>query len=65
MKEIEDAQKKMMNAAAEQKDAEYVQAKKAYTSLMDQYNSDPLIQNFVGRRDELEDLLLEAKDLLS
>ena len=63
--QIEDAQKKMMNAAAEQKDAEYVQAKKAYTSLMDQYNSDPLIQNFVGRRDELEDLLLEAKDLLS
>lgn len=63
--QIEDAQKKMMNAAAEQKDAEYVQAKKAYMSLMDQYNSDPLIQNFVGRRDELEDLLLEAKDLLS
>ena len=63
--QIEDAQKKRMNAAAEQKDAEYVQAKKAYTSLMDQYNSDPLIQNFVGRRDELEDLLLEAKDLLS
>lgn len=63
--QIEDAQKKMMNAAAEQKDAEYVQAKKAYTSLMDQYNSDPLIQNFVGRRDELENLLLEAKDLLS
>ena len=63
--QIEDAQKKMMNAAAEQKDAEYVQAKKAYTSLMDQYNSDPLIQNVVGRRDELEDLLLEAKDLLS
>ena len=63
--QIEDAQKKMMNAAAEQKDAEYVQAKKAYTSLMGQYNSDPLIQNFVGRRDELEDLLLEAKDLLS
>ena len=63
--QIEDAQKKMMNAAAEQKDAEYVQAKKAYTSLMDQYNSDPLIQNFVGRRDELEDMLLEAKDLLS
>lgn len=63
--QIEDAQKKMMNAAAEQKDAEYVQAKKAYTSLMDQYNSDPLIQNFVGRRDELEDLLLEAKDILS
>ena len=63
--QIEDTQKKMMNAAAEQKDAEYVQAKKAYTSLMDQYNFDPLIQNFVGRRDELEDLLLEAKDLLS
>ena len=63
--QIEDAQKKMMNAAAEQKDAEYVQAKKAYMSLMDQYNSDPLVQNFVGRRDELEDLLLEAKDLLS
>lgn len=63
--QIEDAQKKMMNAAAEQKDAEYVQAKKAYTPLMDQYNSDPLIQNFVGRRDELQDLLLEAKDLLS
>lgn len=63
--QIEDAQKKMMNAAAEQKDAEYIQAKKAYTSLMVQYNSDPLIQNFAGRRDELEDLLLEAKDLLS
>ncbi|MDY6093829.1 MAG: YlbF family regulator, partial [Candidatus Enteromonas sp.] len=63
-KSIEEAQKAMMDCAAKQDDEGYFAAKKAYASLMDRYQNDPVVLNYQASENEMEGLLLEVEGYL-
>lgn len=61
--QIEKAQREMVRKATDQE--AYLKAKNAYTSLMDRYQNDPLIQNRNQVKKEAEELLQEVAEELS
>ncbi|MCR5491317.1 MAG: tRNA (N6-isopentenyl adenosine(37)-C2)-methylthiotransferase MiaB [Bacilli bacterium] len=62
--EIESAQRKMVECAANNDDEGYLKAKNEYTSLTDSYEKHPVVQNFVAAESELRPLLQEVMEIL-
>jgi cell fate (sporulation/competence/biofilm development) regulator YmcA (YheA/YmcA/DUF963 family) len=58
---IEAAQKAMMQAAEHQDDAAFIQAKKQYNALAEEFSSHPVVKNFQTAIEELTPLLEEVE----
>lgn len=61
---VEDAQKRMMSFANQQKDEDYQKAKKDYEDLLAQYKEHPVYLNLKNAEEELSGLLKEISEEL-